>query len=93
MALLFYCRYHKLLECDQEKPESSMSEQSPNRLHQWLETSRLRLARPDALLQLAGLGIAAGVLSGLVIVAFRLLVEESAASWLPGGSDENFEPT
>ena len=56
-----------------------------------LERFQLQLAKQDALFPLALLGCAAGVLSGLVIVAFRLLVEESQAALLPGGESENFE--
>ncbi|KHF26410.1 chloride channel protein [Solemya velum gill symbiont] len=55
------------------------------------EEARLRLARHDALLHLAVLAVIAGVLSGLVIIAFRLLVEELAAFWSPSGSEEDFE--
>jgi H+/Cl- antiporter ClcA len=43
----------------------------------WLESYRLRVARHDAVLSLALLGIAAGVLAGMTIVIFRLLVQES----------------
>ncbi len=56
-----------------------------------LERLQLQLAKQDALFPLAVLGCAAGVLSGLVIVAFRLLVEESQAAFFPGGESENFE--
>ncbi len=56
-----------------------------------LERLQLQLAKQDALFPLALLGCAAGILSGLVIVAFRLLVEESQAAFFPGGESENFE--
>lgn len=56
-----------------------------------IEMLQLRLAKQGALFPLALLGCAAGVLSGLVIVAFRLLVEESQAALFPGGDHENFE--
>lgn len=56
-----------------------------------LERLQLQLAKQDALFPLAVLGCAAGVLSGLIIVAFRLLVEESQAALFPGGESENFE--
>ena len=59
--------------------------------HSNLEKFQLQLAKQDALFPLALLGCAAGVLSGLVIVAFRLLVEESQAAFFPGGESENFE--
>ena len=56
-----------------------------------LERLQLQLAKQDALLLLAVLGCAAGILSALIIVAFRLLVEESLATFFPGGESENFE--
>lgn len=57
---------------------------------QW-EGLSLRLARPDAVLQLALLGIVTGVLSGAVIVCFRLLVEGGQDLLLPGSGSENYE--
>ena len=51
----------------------------------------MQLAKQDALFPLAVLGCAAGILSGVVIVVFRLLVEESQAALFPGGDSENFE--
>ncbi|MGD2083433.1 MAG: chloride channel protein, partial [Chromatiales bacterium] len=56
-----------------------------------MESMRLRLARPDALLALAVLGLATGVLAGLVIVSFRLAVEGTQSSFLPGGLPEGYE--
>ena len=61
------------------------------KLHDRLERARIRLARPDALLQLALLGILTGLAAGLVIVAFRYLVEGLQAAFLPGGNAENYE--
>jgi H+/Cl- antiporter ClcA len=52
---------------------------------------RIRLARPAALLPLAVLGLATGILAGLVIVAFRVLVEGAQDLILPGTGSENFE--
>ena len=40
-----------------------------------LEDLRLRTSRPDALLQLAVLGVIAGMMTGMVIVSFRFLIE------------------
>lgn len=57
----------------------------------WLERHRLHLSRPDALLQLSGLGLLTGFLAGAVIVAFRLAVESSQAGMLPGHLPENYE--
>lgn len=51
----------------------------------------MNLSRSDALLTLAVLGLITGLLAGAVIVAFRLLVEGSQGSFLPGGEVENYE--
>lgn len=56
-----------------------------------LENLRLRTSRPDALIQLAILGAIAGLLTGLVIVSFRLLIETAQSSFLPSGNPENYE--
>ena len=55
-----------------------------------LESLQLRLARPDALAQLALLGILAGIMTGVVIVSFRLLAEGVLALLL-AGDPENYE--
>ncbi|MFK7815909.1 MAG: chloride channel protein [Gammaproteobacteria bacterium] len=56
-----------------------------------LENLRLRTSRPDALIQLAILGAITGLLTGLVIVSFRLLIETAQSSFLPFGNPENYE--
>ncbi len=56
-----------------------------------LEALRFRLARPDALLILAFLGLLTGFLAGGVIVLFRFLVEGSQDAFLPGNGSENYE--
>ena len=56
-----------------------------------LDESRLRLARPDALIPLAVLGLVTGVLAGGVIVLFRLFVEGLQDAGLPGEGAENYE--
>jgi len=56
-----------------------------------LETLRFRLARPDALLQLAFLSLLTGFLAGGVIVLFRFLIEGSQDAFLPGVGSENYE--
>ncbi len=56
-----------------------------------LENLRLRTSRPDALIQLAILGAITGLLTGLVIVSFRLLIETAQSSFLPSGNPENYE--
>ena len=62
-----------------------------NRLSDLLDRQRLRLAHPDALLQLALLGLLTGLLAGVVILLFRLAVEGTQARFLPGGGPENYE--
>lgn len=52
---------------------------------------RIRLADPESLLHFSLLGLLAGVLAGLSITAFRLLVESALGATLPGGDAENFE--
>ena len=56
-----------------------------------LENLRLRTSRPDALIQLALLGTLAGLLTGLVIISFRLLIETAQTAFLPYGDPENYE--
>ena len=58
---------------------------------QWMESFHFRLARPDALLQLAVLGLFTGFIAGGVIVTFRLIVESTQDSLLPGNGPENYE--
>ncbi len=56
-----------------------------------LENLRLRTSRPDALIQLAILGTIVGLMTGLVIVSFRLLIETAQSSFLPYNNPENYE--
>jgi CIC family chloride channel protein len=56
-----------------------------------LESLRQNLARADALLPLAFMGILSGVFSGLVIIAFRLLAESSLLTLGSRESVEGFE--
>jgi H+/Cl- antiporter ClcA len=56
-----------------------------------LDALRLRLSRAEALPQLAILGVICGLLTGIVIIAFRLLVEVSQSLFLPGADPENYE--
>ena len=60
-------------------------------LRKALENLRLRTSRPDALIQLAILGTLAGLMTGLVIISFRLLIEAAQKSFLPYGDPENYE--
>jgi CIC family chloride channel protein len=62
-----------------------------NHWNQWLDNLGLRVSSLDALPQLAVLSIPVGLLSGGVIIAFRLLVESSQGLLLPGGNIENYE--
>lgn len=61
------------------------------RLEAWRERLNQRLSSPDALLQSALLGLIVGVLSGLVIVAFRWIIEFTQGLFLPGEGVESFE--
>ncbi len=56
-----------------------------------LERLRIKLANVDALPQLALLGLSSGLITGLIIIAFRLLVESVQAGFLPGSDPENYE--
>lgn len=56
-----------------------------------LDRLRHRLARAEALPLLSLLGILSGVLAGVVIILFRLSIEEVQAFLLPSGQSENFE--
>ena len=56
-----------------------------------MHAHRIRLARPDALLQLALLGLITGFLAGGAIVLFRLLVESTQDFLLPGDDPDNYE--
>ena len=56
-----------------------------------LDELRLHLSRPDALIQLAVLGLLSGIIAGAIIMLFRVLVEGTQQSFLPGGLAENYE--
>ena len=58
---------------------------------QWMESFHFRLAKPDALLQLAVLGLLTGFIAGGVIVTFRLVIESAQDYLLPGNGPENYE--
>ncbi len=61
------------------------------KLRERLARFRPRLAAVDDLPKLAVLGALVGFLSGGVIVAFRLVIETTQASFLPGAAPENYE--
>nr|WP_202932345.1 MULTISPECIES: chloride channel protein [Halomonas] len=56
-----------------------------------MESFRRQLANVDALPQLCVLGLVSGVMTGAVMVAFRLLLEAGAALYMPDGNPEAFE--
>ncbi|WP_198265323.1 chloride channel protein [sulfur-oxidizing endosymbiont of Gigantopelta aegis] len=58
--------------------------------HDSLDRFRLHLSRPDALISLALLGLFTGLLTGIIIVLFRLLVECIQTDWL-AVQGENYE--
>lgn len=55
------------------------------------DSQRLRLARGEAHLVLALMGIVTGIFTGGVIILFRLGIEWSQAQFLPDGKIENYE--
>lgn len=59
----------------------------------FFESIRLRLGSLDALPALAALGFISGILSGGVIVLFRLFIESGFILWHTGGSEGDFEST
>ncbi len=59
--------------------------------HRHLENFRLRISRPDAILQLSVLGLLAGLLAGVTIIALRLLVEYAQLNLLPMTVAEHYE--
>lgn len=56
-----------------------------------MDRFRLRLSHTEALPQLGLLGILTGLIVGLVMIAFRLLIETTQGAFLPGGNPENYE--
>ena len=57
----------------------------------WLENERIQLSRPDAPMHLALVGLITGFLAGGVIILFRLIVETTQDSILPGHGPDNYE--
>jgi H+/Cl- antiporter ClcA len=60
-------------------------------LDESLDRFRLHLARPDALLSLALLGVVTGLAAGALTLLFRWLIEAIQAGFLPDGLAENYE--
>jgi H+/Cl- antiporter ClcA len=72
-------------------PRRSRFPDFSHRIQLWLEDFRLQLSRPEAVLQLSILGLIAGTLAALTIIAFRLLVDHLQVSLLPIEVAEDFE--
>lgn len=62
----------------------------PFLLH-WLDHLRLRLASPEAILLLSLLAVLTGLLTGLVIVLFRFLLDFAQTHLLPSGVPDDYE--
>ncbi len=60
-------------------------------IQRWFETFRLQLSQPDAILPLSILGLIAGTLAALTVIALRLLVDYVQLQVLPISVVENFE--
>jgi CIC family chloride channel protein len=60
-------------------------------LNKGIVNFRRRLASPDAALPYAILGLAAGAITAVFMIIFRLMLEWPLETWLPGQSAENFE--
>lgn len=61
------------------------------KLSEWLEAFRLQLARADAVLPLSILGLIAGILAAVTIIALRLLVDEAQLALYPMSRAGDFE--
>jgi len=62
-----------------------------DRWNQWLDDLGMRVASLDALPQLSVLAIPVGLLSGGIIIVFRILVESAQGILLPGEEIEHYE--
>ena len=60
-------------------------------IQRWFETFRMQLSQPDAILPLSILGLIAGTLAALTVIALRLLVDYVQLQVLPISVVENFE--
>ncbi len=58
--------------------------------HTW-DLLRIRLSGQEELTIMAGLGLLSGLLTGVVMLAFRLAVESAQGQLLPGAGTENFD--
>jgi len=62
-----------------------------DRISHALDPLRMRLSGHEEITVMASLGVLSGLLAGLVILAFRLLIETVQGQFLPGGGTENYE--
>ena len=56
-----------------------------------LDEFRLQTAKPDALIQLSLLALLVGLLTGITIVVFIVIIDTVLSYWLPDQIPENFE--
>lgn len=63
----------------------------PSKMREWLERFRIQLARPDAVLPLSLLGLIAGILAALTVIALRLLVDTAQTTLYPMAQAGDFE--
>lgn len=63
----------------------------PSKMREWLEGFRIQLARPDAVLPLSLLGLIAGILAALTVIALRLLVDSAQTTLYPMAQAGDFE--
>ena len=56
-----------------------------------LDEFRLQTAKPDALIQLSILALLVGLLTGVTIVLFIVIIDTILSHWLPNHLPENFE--
>lgn len=87
----FYYRWSRAVHAPSLSQPWDLRNLLSEQLANWMHRIRIHLSRPDALIQLSGLGLITGFLAGGVIVAFRLAVEGSQAGLLPGDLPENYE--
>ena len=73
------------------KKELEIPSTRAERFAQFFERQRLRMAHIEALPQLSLIGILCGLLSGAVIIVFRILIENGQGLLLPYGSEEAYE--
>lgn len=73
------------------QPDKSLASDPESRTSSIFTQFRHRLAHADALPQLALLGLASGLVTGIIAVAFRLIIEWPLERFLPARHSEGFE--